>query len=123
MRVRRLTYRLAAGLFSAVALQSFAVVFSVQTKVAEVWTRDWGTHPVMDTTTLTTMSAQGFPCSGNYLRSPVTLLTDPNHKTYRDTLLLAYTLKSDVKIFFDTSKPCYNLAFPAIIGVDLVPLP
>jgi hypothetical protein len=125
MKVSRLTYRLAVGLFSAVALQSFAATFYVQTKVSEVWVREYGTHAVMDVSTLSTMGAQGLACSGNNLRLPIVVpsATDLNQKMFRDTLLMAYALKTDVRVTFDTSRACFNLAFPVIIGVDMVAQP
>jgi hypothetical protein len=121
MKARRFIYRMAAGLFAGVAIQSFAGLISVQTKPVELWPREWGMHVLIESTAVAQMT--GLQCTGGNLTYPVILQTDPNYKTYRDALMLAYTLKGNVRLFFDTAKPCWNGQFPYIYAIDVLAQP
>lgn len=118
MKSRHLFYQLFAILFSTMALQSFAALVSIQTKVIELWPRDWGFHFVIDSQTLSQLTT--LQCTGNNLQFPVIQITNPNYKTYKDTILLAYTLKRTIRIYFDNSTPCANGVYPIIYAIDLL---
>jgi hypothetical protein len=119
MKTRRFMYGLAATLFSTVALQSYAALISVESKVLEVWIRDWGMHVLLEPT----VQIAGLQCTGGNVRAPLISLTDPKYKTAKDTLLLAYTLKSKVRFFFDTTTPCFGSEYPYLFAVDALALP
>ena len=47
MKPTRYVFSLVAVLFASTALHSSAAILSVQSKVLEVWVRDWGMHVVL----------------------------------------------------------------------------
>lgn len=117
MKSRHLFYQLFAILFSTMALQSFAALVNIQTKVAEIWTRDWGFHFVIESQTLSQLTT--LQCTGNGLQYPFVLLTNPNYKSYKDTIMLAIALKRNIRVYFDTSTPCLS-GVPVIYAIDLL---
>jgi len=118
MKSRHFFYQLFVILFSTMALQSFAALVVIQTKVTELWPRDWGFHVVMESQTLSQLTT--LQCTGNNLQYPLVLLTNPNYKTYKDTIMLAYTLKRNIRVFFENSTPCAAGVYPIIYAVDLL---
>ncbi len=122
MKSRRFARGLVAALFSTVALQSSAALVSVQSKVLEIWTRDWGMHVVLEPSVVSQLG--GLQCTNvDNLRTPLIAITDPNYKTNKEALQLAYVLKTNVRVFFETSKPCLGSQYPFIYAVDSLPLP
>ena len=114
---------LAATIFGVSATTSFAGLINVQTKVVELWPREWGFHIVIEPTPASSLAGLGVVCAApNY---PVFLLTKPDYKTTKDALFLAYTLKKTIRIHIETTPPagvpvCYGSNYPTIYAVDVL---
>ena len=123
MKSSRIVYVLAASIFGFSATTSFAALVNVQTKVLELWPREWGFHIVIEPAPASSLAGMGVVC--NSPSYPVFLLTKPDYKTTRDALFLAYTLKKTIRIHIDTTPPagvplCYGSNYPTIYAVDVL---
>jgi 3-hydroxyisobutyrate dehydrogenase-like beta-hydroxyacid dehydrogenase len=121
MKTRRFFLRFAVALASVTAMQSFAEVRYVRTTVQTMLHRDYGTHFYLSPTVTQAVKDAGLACpqSAN-LNAPVVLFSAVNYKTYRDTMMLAHSLKVDVNMIFDTTTPCLFGVFPVVNFIDLV---
>jgi hypothetical protein len=125
MKTRRFFLRLAVALFSLAAMQSFAAEPKyVRTTVQTMLHRDFGTHFYLSPAVAELVRTAGLACpQSTGLNAPVILLSGANYKTFRDTIMLAHSLKEEVNMIFDPATPCYLGLFPVVFGVDLVGSP
>ena len=82
----------------------------VETKVVEIWPRSYGLHFVIDTTAYDALTLTN--CSANNKRNPVSLLTDANQKTYKETIMLAYAMNRSLRVYFDPQNACTANGYP-----------
>jgi hypothetical protein len=120
MKVRRSFYKFAATIFSVAAMHSFAAITYVEATVPELLHRDYGTHIKLQSPATTNIQSLGLQCPGPSLPYPLVLFSGANYKTYRDTLMSAYALKREVRIYFETTQACYAGVYPIIFGIDLM---
>jgi hypothetical protein len=124
MRIRHFIIRFAVTLCTLTAMHSFAEIKYVRTSVGNLLHRDTVTHVSLTGTALTGIRSAIFSCSAQGdLANPVILVSSPNYKTFRDTLMIAYALNKEVNLILETSTPCAYNSYPVIFGVDFVGAP
>jgi hypothetical protein len=121
MKTRRFFLRFAVALFSLAAMQSFAEVRYVRTTVQTMLHRDYGTHFYLSPAVTQLVKNAGLACPQSAeMNAPVVLFSSVNYKTYRDSMMLAHSLKEEVNMIFNTDTPCYLGVYPVVNFVDLV---
>jgi hypothetical protein len=121
MKTRRFFLRFAVALFSLAAMQSFAEIRYVRTTVQTMLHRDYGTHFYLSPAVTDLVKAAGLACPiSDKFSIPVVLFSSVNYKTYRDSMMLAHSLKEEVNMIFDTTTPCVLGGYPVVNFVDLV---
>jgi hypothetical protein len=121
MKTRRFFLRFAVALASLAAMQSFAEVRYVRTTVQTMLHRDYGTHFYLSPAVTQLVKDAGLACPQSAsLNSPVVLFSAVNYKTYRDSMMLAHSLKEEVNMIFDTTTPCAFGVYPVVNFVDIV---
>jgi hypothetical protein len=120
MKIRRFFLRFAVALFSLAAMQSFAENRYIRTTITYLLHRDNVTHITLKGVPLTNIQGAGLACSGGGLENPVILVSSPNYKTYRDALMMAYALKQEVNLIFESTQKCVNDTYPIAWAIDFV---
>lgn len=123
MKTPRILSIFAVAFFCLSASTSFATLINVQTKVVQLWPREWGFHIVIEPAASASLAGLGLSC--NAPQYPVWLLGKPDYKTTKDALFLAYTLNRSVRIHLDTTPPageplCYGSNYPRIYAIDVL---
>lgn len=123
--MKRIPKMIAMAALCLSAHQALAQLGTTTTKVVEILPREWGMHIRIEPAAASSLTSGGVACPVNI--NPAYMADKADYKTVKDSILLAYSLKKTIRLYFDLNPTnlavtplCLYGNYPRIYAIDVL---